>query len=148
MLAVSLAVLMMPLAWGQTLPPLGNLVNYLVLIAAEVLIGLTLGLGVNILFSGIQIAANVIGQMSGLQLAEVFDPATDANVPVFSQIMFYVTLAVFVLIGGHRRVLGGLLDTFVWLPAGAGGLPQGLAEAVTGLATQSFLLAVRPRRPP
>ncbi len=147
LLAVALSVLVMPLVWGQSLAPPGNLVNYLVIVAAEVLVGFTLGMAVNILLSGIQVAANVIGQMSGLQMAEIYNPTSDTTGPVFAQIMFYVTLAVFVLIGGHRKLLGALLDTFVWLPPGMGGLPTGLTELTTGLVTQSFILAVRAAAP-
>jgi flagellar biosynthetic protein FliR len=147
LLAVALSVLMMPLVWGRTLPPPGNLVNYLVLIGAEILIGLTLGIGVNILFSGIQIAANLIGQMAGLQMADVYNPTTDSSAPVFSQIMFYVTMALFVLIGGHRKVLGALLDTFLWMPPGGGAIPLELSEIITGLISQSFVLAVRAGAP-
>ena len=106
LLAIVLSVLMMPLAWGQTITSPENVLNFLVIVGIELLVGLALGLGVNILFSGIQIAGNVIGQMSGLQIAEVYNPMDDANVPVFSQIIFYVTMAVFVLLGGHRKVLG------------------------------------------
>ena len=114
LLAVALSVLVMPMVWGQSLVPPGNLINYLVIVGAEVLVGFTLGMAVNILISGIQVSANVIGQMSGLQMAEVYNPTSDTTGPVFAQIMFYVTMAVFVLIGGHRKLLGALLDTFVW----------------------------------
>ncbi len=146
-LAVALSVLVMPLVWGQTLTPPGALIHYLVIVGAEVLIGFTLGMAVNILLSGIQVAANIIGQMSGLQMAEVYNPLSDASGPVFAQIMYYVTVAVFVLIGGHRKLLGALLDTFVWLPPGLERLPADLSTAATELITQSFVLAIRARGP-
>lgn len=147
LLSVALAALVMPLCWGQSAPAAGNVVNFLVLVGAELLLGLTLGLAINILFSGIQVAANIIGQMSGLQMAEIYNPLSDVSGPVFSLMMYNVTLAVFVLIGGHQKVLCGLLDTFAWMPPGAGRMPIGLAEAVTGLVSQSFLLAVRAAGP-
>jgi len=147
LLAVALALLVMPMVWGQSLAPPGNLVNYVVIVGAEVLVGFTLGMAVNTLLAGIQVAANVIGQMSGLQMAEIYNPTSDTTGPVFAQIMFYVTLAVFVLIGGHRKLLGALLDTFVWLPPGLGGMPTGLADATTDLVAQSFILAVRAAAP-
>lgn len=147
LLAVALSVLVMPLCWGQAAPAAGNLLIFLVLVGAELLLGLTLGLAVNILFSGIQVAANIIGQISGLQMAEIYNPLSDTSGPVFSLLMYNITLAVFVLIGGHQKVLCGLLDTFLWMPPGAGAVPAGLAEAVTGLITQSFLLAVRAAGP-
>jgi flagellar biosynthetic protein FliR len=146
-LAVAIAALAMPLVWGQPAPPVGNILNLLVLIGIESLVGAALGLGISLLFAGIQLTAQVIGTISGMQMAEVYNPMTDSSAPVFSEILFYVTLAVFVMIGGHRRVLGALLDTFTWMPPGTAGLPTGLTDTMLGLVAESFRLAVRAAAP-
>ena len=118
LLAMALALLIAPIELHKRLAVAETLPAYAVQIGAEALVGLSLGLGILVLFSGMRLAGQVISQMSGLQLADVFDPGFDASVPVVSQLLFYVTLAVFVTTGGHRMVMEGLLDTFVWLPAG------------------------------
>ena len=41
------------------------------LLVNEVLVGLLLGLGINILFSGVQVAGQVVSQLSGMSLANV-----------------------------------------------------------------------------
>ena len=73
-----------------------------------------------LLFSGMQVAGQIISQMSGMQLADVFNPGFDANVPVFSQLLFYVALAVFV---HHRRAShgDGGAARYVCLAAGGAG---------------------------
>ena len=99
-----------------------TLVDYLVLAGAEALIGLTLGLGVLLLFSGMHVAGQIISQMSGMQLADVFDPGFDANVPAFSQLLSYVDDG---RVRDHRRSSQGdrSLARHVCLAAGgAGGL--------------------------
>ena len=53
----------------------------------EALVGLLLGLGINILFSGIQVAGQIVSQMSGMSLADVFNPGFDEDVSVFSQLV-------------------------------------------------------------
>jgi flagellar biosynthesis protein FliR len=147
LLALALAVLIVPLQFGKVAGYPDTLVGYLVLVGAEALIGLTLGLGIVVLFSGMQVAGQVISQMSGMQLAEVFNPGFNENVPVFSQLLFYVSVAVFVIIGGHRKVMEALLDTFVWLPAGQGDVSRSVADAMTSLLAQSFVLGVRAAAP-
>jgi len=147
LLAFSLAVLILPLQWGRSFDYPGNLINYLVMVGAETLIGLTLGMGITLLFSGVQVAGQVISQMSGMQLADVFNPGFDANVPVFSQLLFYVSMAVFVIIGGHRKVMEALLDTFHWLPPGWSGIPASLTETMITILTQSFSLGIRSAAP-
>ena len=146
-LALALALLVVPLelAKAPSLPDSWS--AYLVVAGAEALVGLVLGLGVLVLFSAVQVSGRLISQMSGMQLAEVFDPGFETSVPVFSQLMFYVTLAVFVSMGGHRHVLEALLDTFVWLPVGQGEFSQSITAAMTSVLTQSFVLGIRAAAP-
>lgn len=146
-LAVSLAVLVTPLQSGSYASMPQSLVDLSVVMVSELLIGLVLGLGIALLFSGIQIAGQVISQLAGVQLADVIDPTFDGNVPVFSQVMFYVAMAVFVVTGGHRQVLEALLDTFNAMPPGKATLPTATIDAFTNLVTQSFVLGIRAAAP-
>lgn len=160
--AVALALLITPSQWHVPVDHPGNLVNFLVLIAGELLIGMCLGIGVVILFSGVELAGQMIGRTGGLALAEVYDPAMDASVPTFSRMLLLVTMAVFVCIGGHRAVMGGLLDTFKaippggdpmlgsvlpeWMPVETDRLPLGV-QAMVELVSQSFHLGIRAAMP-
>ncbi len=146
-LALALAALVAPLELQKSTARPDALADYLVLAGAEALIGLTLGLGVLLLFSSMHVAGQTISQMSGMQLAEVFDPGFETSTPLFSQLLSFVTLAVFVIIGGHRRVIEALLDTFAWLPAGQGGFSRSVFEAMTSLLAQSFALGIRAAAP-
>ena len=111
------------------------------------MIGACLGLGVLILIQGMTLAGELISQASGLKLAEVFDPALDEEVPLFSRLMFLVTVSVFVCLGGHRLVMAGLLDTFQTIPPGGGGFPASLAEGFVTLVSLSFELGIRAAAP-
>lgn len=147
LLAFALAVLIAPTQWDVSIPYPGTILNYLVFVGGELLIGLALGLGITILFSGINLAGNVVGQVSGLMLADVFDPTSGASVPLFSRLLFLVTMAVFVCIGGHRIVMAGLLDTFHSIPVGSGAPAGSLAETFVLLLSQSFALGLRAGMP-
>jgi flagellar biosynthetic protein FliR len=124
-----------------------NLPEYGRLFANEVLVGLLIGLGINILFAGIQVAGQIVSQMSGLSLADVFNPAFEEDVSVFSQLFYFLTLAVFVAVGGHRVVTEALLQTFVWAPPGHAALGDGIVEVLTGIMTQSFELGIHAAAP-
>jgi flagellar biosynthetic protein FliR len=93
------------------------------------------------------LAGELIGRLSGLGIAEAFDPGLDENVPQFSRLLFLLAVCVFLLIGGHRMALAGLLDTFRAIPPGGGALPRSLAEGLTTLVGQSFALGVRAAAP-
>jgi len=147
LLAFTLALLMTP---GQLAAPVvwpASLAGYLVMIGGELLLGLTLGFGVMLLFSGVQLAGQVISQMSGMSLGDVFNPGVDDNIPLFSQLLYLVALAIFLMLGGHRMLMSGLLDTCVSLPLGAASIPDSLGEMVVDLLVQSFSLGVRTAAP-
>jgi flagellar biosynthetic protein FliR len=147
MLAIVLAMFITPLQSTGGVPDPGTLVNLVTLMIGEAIVGLSLGLGLLILFSGVQLTGYTLGQMSGAQLADAYDPTFDQSVPVHSQLLDLVTLAVFVTIGGHRELLDALLGTFHTLPLGGGGFQQSVAEAMFNVITESFTVGIRAAAP-
>jgi flagellar biosynthetic protein FliR len=143
LLAVVLALLITPTQWDVAVEYPRTTLNYLVLIGGELVVGLCLGLGIVILFSGVQLAGQLIGRVGGLMLADVFDPSSETSVPMFSRLLFLVTMAVFVCMGGHRMVMAGLLDTFQTIPPGSGAVPHSIAESFVVLLSESFNLGIR-----
>ncbi len=161
LIALALAVLIMPSQWFVTLPYPGSLLIYVVILGGELLIGVVLGLGITILLGGIQMAGDLMSRVGGLTLSEVLDPLTSTNVPLFSQLLNLLSTAMFMIIGGHRLLLGGLLDTFSAIPPGSSGalllgasgggsgpgLFAPLVEMIQVLISQSFHVAIRAAAP-
>jgi flagellar biosynthetic protein FliR len=146
-LAVGLATMVTPLQAGAGIDSPGNLLHFLVYVGGEALVGVVLGLGTLLLFTGIQIAGQIVGQMSGLHLADAFDPLTQTNTPVCSRLLNMLALAAFVIIGGHRVLVDALLDTFRWMPPGHALVHSGVIETLVGVMGQSFELGVRAAAP-
>jgi flagellar biosynthetic protein FliR len=135
------------LFFGQPIPRPENLPILTALVAREAVLGLALGLAVMILLSGMQLAGQVISQTSGMTLADVANPNFDTSVPLLSQILELLALAIFFLLGGHRQVIDALLRSFAWMPPGQGRLPEGLVEAFVTIASQSFDVGLRAAAP-
>jgi flagellar biosynthetic protein FliR len=147
LLAVAMSLVVTPVFLSGTFPPFENLVTLGRLVLNEALIGLLLGLGVTILFSGIQAAGQIVSQLSGMSLADVFSPGFDEDISVFSQLYYFLTLAVFVAVGGHRIMIEALLDTFAAGPPGHAALGDGYVEVLVSIVTQSFILGIRAAAP-
>jgi flagellar biosynthetic protein FliR len=159
LLAMALALLVMPSQWHLHFDYPGTTPMYLVLVGGELLIGACLGLGITVLLSGIQLAGDLISRAGGMTVSELFDPTFNSDVPMFSRLLLLVATAVFACMGGHRVVMAGLLDTFQAIPPGSSatvllGTPtaaagghspflQSLAETFVTLMAQSFQLGVR-----
>jgi flagellar biosynthetic protein FliR len=97
--------------------------------------------------AGVQITGQLISQLSGMSLADVFNPGFDSEVPLVAHLMYLTTLAVFLLIDGHRYLMSGLLGTFQTITLGGGRLPATLSETVTTLLSESFTLGIRAAGP-
>jgi flagellar biosynthetic protein FliR len=147
LLAISVAMLIAPLHWGLALPDIDNLGALGLLMGREAILGIALGTAVMILLSGMQLAGQVISQMSGLSLADVANPTFDTTVPILSQLLESVAIALFFLLGGHQQVLSALLDSFEWQPPGAATLPEELPRLLMDVATHSFHIGIRASAP-
>jgi flagellar biosynthesis protein FliR len=147
LLAVAMSLLVTPVFLSTSMPPVENLAAYGKMMANEVLVGLLLGLGINILFAGVQVAGQIVSQLSGMSLADVFNPGFQEDASVFSQLFYFLTLAVFVAVGGHRMVTQSLLDTFTALPPGHAALGSNFVDVITSIITQAFVLGIQAAAP-
>ncbi|MCL6504402.1 MAG: flagellar biosynthetic protein FliR [Pirellulales bacterium] len=147
LLAVALTLLVAPLqsAGGAYVPR--TLWELLLAAAGELAIGVALGMGVVALLAGLQLAGQIVGQASGLSLAEVFNPTLETSVPIFSQLWYVLGVALFVVVGGHRLVIAGLLETLAAIPPGSAGLELAWDELASRLASQSLALGIRAAAP-
>ena len=145
-LAIGLALIVTPLYSDNVeVPP--HLLGLLVMLGREILLGVAIGLAIMILFTGLQLAGQIIGQISGMSLADVFDPTFQTSVPVFTQLLDIISLSVFVSLGGHRQVLGALLDSFRQRPPGSDAFPTNLASILNSVVADSFAVGIRAAAP-
>jgi flagellar biosynthetic protein FliR len=147
-IALAMVLMMVTLPLVQIPPELsssaeGNAIGnwqWLPFIFSEAAIGITLGLGVTIMFAAASAAGTVIGQMTGLQLGE--SSGQDSQSPV-SRFYHVVSIAAFALIGGPALVVTAMLDTFIEVPIATTLAQQPMIELVTQLLQQSFMLTLR-----
>src|SRR5262249_30120857 len=69
--ALAIAVLVMPTQWEAQLPAIRTLVDFALIIAGELIVGIVLGLGIQLPFAGVQLGGQLISQANGLSLASV-----------------------------------------------------------------------------
>ncbi len=147
LLTVAISLLLTPLLTTSPPADMTSLLVYARYLASEALIGLLLGFGITVLLSGIQVTGQVISQLGGTALADTFDPTLNTNLSVYSQLFYFLTIAMFVLLDGHRIVMDALLDTYTWMPPGKGSLGASYVEVLTAMLSQSFLLGIRAAAP-
>ncbi len=113
------------------------------LVAMELLIGLTIGYLASMPLMAVQTGGLVMGQQMGLGFARFYNPAVEDEADVIGQIMFFMVLAGFVLIGGHEMMLLGVMRSFDHLPLGTVIVNKDLLALLLGALAAAFELALR-----
>jgi flagellar biosynthetic protein FliR len=116
----------------------------------ELMIGLVIGYLAGLPMVAVQVGGLVMGQQMGLGFARFYNPAIEDDADVVGQILFFMILAGFLLIGGHEAMLLAVLHSFQHIPLPAMATlapgPQ-LVELFTGVLTAAFELALRVAAP-
>ena len=88
------------------------------LVLQQLLIGISLGFAVRLVFAAIELAGEVVGLQMGLNFAGFFDPVTATQTTATSRFFGAVIGFLFIVINGHLLVIAALVDSFKAFPAG------------------------------
>jgi len=88
------------------------------LVAQQVIIGLSLGFAVRLVFAAVEFAGEVIGLQMGLNFAGFFDPLSAASATAASRFFGTMVAWLFIVINGHLLVLMALAQSFTAFPVG------------------------------
>ncbi len=86
------------------------------LVLQNVLIGLTLGLAVRIVFAAVEFAGELIGLQMGLNYAGFFDPASGGQATATSRFFGTIVGLLFIVINGHLLVVAAVVQSFRTFP--------------------------------
>jgi len=101
-----------------------------VAVAQQLLVGMSIGFAVRIVFAAIEFAGELVGLQMGLNYAGFFDPATGGQTTATSRFFGTTVAFLFIIINGHLLVIAAVMQSFHSFPVG----PEPFA----------FLRAVRP----
>jgi len=136
------SLMIFPIVWTR-LPVTLHWPELVPIVFGELVIGLIIGLAVELIFLGVQMAGMMIGQQAGIALGEVINPMLDGQTTIIGQVFYLVTLMVFLLIGGHRTMIAVLLDTFESIPPGSFQVSTSIVTLFQDLLTATFILGLR-----
>jgi flagellar biosynthesis protein FliR len=117
------------------------------LLAMELMIGLIIGYIASIPLIAVQTSGLIMGQQMGLGFARFYNPAIDDEADIIGQILFYLALAGFLLIGGHEAMVLAVLHSFENVPLGGFSPDTDLVALMGALLTSAFELALRVAAP-
>ena len=107
------ALLVMPLLVQNQVFTIPNaLLPYFFDAFVEVLIGLCLGIIMNIFFATIQVAGQMIDTQVGFGIVNVLDPQTGTQIPLIGNFVQLIFILVFLATDMHHLFLNAVIDSF------------------------------------
>jgi flagellar biosynthetic protein FliR len=146
-LAVAMAAMLTPLAMSQAAPMPGDILNILIALAAEMLLGIIIGSVVLLAISSLQLAGQAIGHLAGFDVADAIDPATDESMSILASLMGWLAISLLLVLGGHRQVIDCCLESYSTYPAGMVQPQAGWLEELDELMRHTLRIGVRAAAP-
>lgn len=118
-LALLLTILVAPV-----LPPIGAISPLsapgVLLIFQQIIVGVAMGLAMQLAFAAVQLAGDMIGMQMGLSFAAFIDPQNSTQTPIVGSFLSLVLMLLLVAINGHLMILSALVDSFQAVPVATG----------------------------
>jgi flagellar biosynthetic protein FliR len=141
---VMVAVLGLALAPVVRLPPLPDRPELIVAgIVSEFLIGVVIGLAVRLLFSGFEVAGELVGSQMGFSMVQLLDPSTNHQTPLLAQFQVLLASLLFVSVNAHLMVVRAIGMSYELVAPFGGSLSQELALDVIRLAQHMLTVALK-----
>lgn len=112
-------------------------------VAGEFIIGLLMGLTLQMVFEGVQIAGQIVGFQVGHSLANVINPQSDVETTILSNLYQMVAMLIFLGLDVHHWVLRGLAKSFTYCPPGTCVLTPAAVEELCRAAGGMLVVAVQ-----
>ena len=116
LIAVTITIFMLPLV--QVPGGIDPLSMYgLILLGQQILIGIIIGMIIQVVFNAITIAGENIAMTMGLGFAHMTDPVNGITIPVVSQLLTVIASLYFLALNGHIALINMLVSSFEFIPS-------------------------------
>ena len=109
----------------------------------EALIGLSLGLLSQVIFSAVEFCGQIIGMQMGFSAAAQFDPTMGTQVSIMSVVQNLLAILLFMALGMHHVFIRAIVESYEVVPVGAWHMSGGLLQFVIAATTGVFILAIK-----
>lgn len=117
--------------------------SFFILVGREILFGALIGLGANILFEAFAMAGGLIARQLGMGIANVMDPSSQEQQPIFGQFFLFVMIAFLFATNGHHMLVVTLFDNFSLLPLSQGIFADGAGETIVRTMSTALTYSVK-----
>lgn len=115
-LAAMIAMLMMPILPA---PPTLSSAQAVPVLIQQILIGVSMGFSMRLVFAAFEMAGDLLGLQMGLAFAQFIDPSRGTQTPLLGSFLGVLASLVFLVIDGHLLVIAAVVQSFELIPISA-----------------------------
>jgi flagellar biosynthetic protein FliR len=142
-LALAASIVLYPLLDRTAFTMPDHLGSFAIGAVAEILLGISIGMVVNLFFVGLQMAGQISGYQMGLAIARVMDPAAGQQIPLLAQFFQLFAFLMFLALNAHHWFLKALAHSFELIPPFGFKLGGSLIEQLMDVAGHMFVIAIK-----
>ncbi len=139
-LKVGLSFFLSVIVYSMTPEKVGaaNLIIFSFLVIKEILVGIALGFVVQLIFSSIEMAGQLIDFQVGFSMGSVYDPSVGIQASNYGRLYYWIALVLFFLSDMHHIVLQNLINSFQMVPLNEAGFMGNTVEGIIRLFIEMF----------
>lgn len=118
-------------------------VSLVLLVVRETLIGISLGLLSQVIFTAVEFCGQIVGMQMGLSIANLFDPSMGGQVSIISAFQNMLAILLFLSLGVHHIFLRSIVESYQVIPLGGWHVSGELVQFLTGSIGGVFALGVK-----
>ena len=142
-LAMAASLALFPILKSENFPVFAGLAPLAVGVLGEILLGIAIGLAINLIFVGLQLAGQLAGYQMGLAIAQVMDPSAGQQLPLLAQFYQMFALLIFLTVNAHHWFLKALADSYQLVPPFGFHLSSSLINQLMSMAGNMFVIAIK-----
>ena len=113
------------------------------ILLGELIIGMILGLMVQLFFEGIRLMGQLVGYQTGFTIINIIDPQNGIQVSIFANMAYLVAIVLFLILNGHHIILSAIRDSFKVMHMGSLNIDQQLISEIMKHVSDMFLIAIK-----
>jgi flagellar biosynthesis protein FliR len=113
------------------------------LIMGEALIGIILGLLLQLFFEGVRMMGQLVGFQTGFAMSNILDPMSGNQVSIMANMAYWVAMVIFLLLNGHHILLSAMSDSFEIIRLGSVRIDHRVFQNMMDTSSNMFMIALK-----
>jgi len=121
----------------------GSLWGMAQLVGGEFIVGMILGLTIQLFFEGVRMMGEFVGFQTGFAIANILDPQSGTQVSLLGNMAYLSALTLFLLLNRHHVLLKVLRESFEIVNLGSLSINRQILQQIMHASGDMFLIALK-----